>query len=343
MKISICIPQYNRINYLLESLRVIERQSYKEIEIIISDDCSTDGTEERILELQARYKYPIVYSKNPTNLGYDRNLREAIGLATGEYVLIIGNDDTINPEYDLAEVIRFIGDHGYPDIGFTNYVVEGSDEITRRAQATRLLGSGPEIALKYYSCFSFVGGIIIKRSVFLEYDTDRYDGSIYTQIYLACIIIASDHILFSMDIPLVIKDVLHQQQDRLSYKDVIPRKWSAYRKLDGGLPSVLNVLISAFKDSNTLDQKIIYKAFRKMYLTTLPFWVLEYRKEKALPAAVGLIHGMFPYSLKTLYQMNWFNRLKILVTYLCTSMVSILFPIGAFERIKPWLYNLIKR
>ena len=44
MKISICIPQYNRINYLLKSLSIIERQLYPDIEIVISDDCSTDDT-----------------------------------------------------------------------------------------------------------------------------------------------------------------------------------------------------------------------------------------------------------------------------------------------------------
>lgn len=48
MKISICIPQYNRIEYLLKSLRIIEEQTYPNIEISISDDCSSDDTVEKI-------------------------------------------------------------------------------------------------------------------------------------------------------------------------------------------------------------------------------------------------------------------------------------------------------
>ena len=51
MKISICIPQYNRINYLLRSLSIIEQQTYEEIEIVISDDFSSDDTEEKIKSL----------------------------------------------------------------------------------------------------------------------------------------------------------------------------------------------------------------------------------------------------------------------------------------------------
>ena len=44
MKISICIPHYNRIEYLLKSLAFIEKQTYDNVEIVISDDNSSDDT-----------------------------------------------------------------------------------------------------------------------------------------------------------------------------------------------------------------------------------------------------------------------------------------------------------
>lgn len=40
MKISICIPQYNRIAFLLKNLEYIAKQTYSNIEVVISDDCS---------------------------------------------------------------------------------------------------------------------------------------------------------------------------------------------------------------------------------------------------------------------------------------------------------------
>jgi len=52
MKISICIPQYNRINYLLNSLERISHQNYDNIEIVISDDCSIDDTESQINKIK---------------------------------------------------------------------------------------------------------------------------------------------------------------------------------------------------------------------------------------------------------------------------------------------------
>ena len=76
MKISICIPQFNRINYLLRSLQIIENQTYPNIEIVISDDCSTDDTEIKILELSKTYKYNTTYVLVNTSyeLSYHLNL-----------------------------------------------------------------------------------------------------------------------------------------------------------------------------------------------------------------------------------------------------------------------------
>lgn len=343
MVISICIPQYNRIKFLLKSLNNIEQQRYERIEIVISDDCSTDETEIEILKLKDYYKYPIVYSRNAVNLGYDSNLRKAITLATGDYVIIIGNDDSINPEYSLEKLIQFLKINQYPEIGFTNYINEESQDITKRARESKILGSGPLIALKYYSCFSFVGGIIFHRNTFLKYNTGKYDGSIFTQIYHAGIIIASGHALFSIVEPVIIKDVTSFEEHRISYLDVLPRKWSNYKKIDSGLPSVLNVILSALNDSNTLNQNLIYKAFRKIYFTTLPYWILDYKKRKALPAAIGLIQGMFPLSILNHEKLNRFNLFKICLIYGSTSVASLIFPVGIFERIKPALYDWVKQ
>src|SRR5437763_13060965 len=95
MKISICIPKYNRIDYLLKSLDIIQSQIYSNIEVVISDACSTDSTERDIKALIPSYKFPIVYHRNSVNLGYDANYRKSIELATGDYVIVIGNDDSI--------------------------------------------------------------------------------------------------------------------------------------------------------------------------------------------------------------------------------------------------------
>lgn len=344
MLISICIPQYNRIRFLLESLRIIALQTYEQLEIVISDDRSSDTTEEDIKNLIATgYKYPIIYSRNPVNQGYDKNLRRSIELAHGDYILILGNDDTLNPDYDIKELADFITVHNFPSVGFINYQDAGSKAITMRAQQTGLLGSGPEVALKYYSCFSFVAGIVYKKSTFHQYNTDKFDGSIYAQIYLSCLPVARGEMLFSIRNPLIIKDILPEAQDRISYNDILPRTWKDYKPLDGGLPSVMSVVLSVFRDTGTISQSIYYRAFRKIYFTTLPYWILEYKKQKALPAALGIFRGLHPSIMPWIDQLSTWNRMKVTGYYLGMSMISLLVPVTLFERVKPKLYNWIKK
>ena len=73
MKISICIPQFNRIEYLIKSLDELQDQRYSDFEVVISDDCSQDDTTNQIKEYLKSSKYPITYFRFDRNQGYDRN------------------------------------------------------------------------------------------------------------------------------------------------------------------------------------------------------------------------------------------------------------------------------
>lgn len=331
--ISICIPQYNRIRFLLQSLEDIAKQTFPNIEISISDDCSTDTTEADIKRIAQTYKYPIRYFRQQTNQGYDRNLRYSIEMATSEYVMILGNDDTINPEYDLTALSKFLIEHNFPDIGFTNFYDAPSKRIQTRAAVTACLGHGPDVAFRYYSCFSFVGGIIFKKSVFLKYNTAEYDSSIFSQIYHSTVIIASGHELFSIADPVVIKDILPEAQDRKTYLDSLARHWKDYKPTNTGLHSVVHVLVSAFIKTGTLSQALMYRIFRKIYGSTFPFWIVDYRRNRALPAAIGIISGMRPHSIGEFSKLSFLNKIRIYCLYTISSIGGLVIPIPAFDYI----------
>ncbi len=344
MKISICIPQYNRIAYLSKSLKQIEEQEYPDIEVIISDDRSEDNTVEVIEALQKHYKYPLVFSRNEINLGYDRNYRKCMELASGDYCLVIGNDDTI---YE-ADSIRFLADflmkNDYPELGFSNFVEDNNRGIVvKRAMETEVLGSGKYVALKNYSCFSFVGGLIYKKSTFEKYNTSKHDGSIYAQMYLGCLMVADGCRLFSIKKPLVLKDLQMEGKPRSSYKDNIARKWSNYKVVDGGLPSVINVLISAFRDAGVLDQAILRKIFVRIYSITLPHWILDYKSNAALPEAFGIIAGLNPFRNRNFNLLNWMNRMSVLLRYAFFSIGALVVPSVFFKKYKNQLYQFFKR
>lgn len=344
MKISICVPQYNRINYLLKSLKIIEEQTYNNIEIVISDDGSTDETESEIKKLIPIYKYPILFSKNPINKGYDYNYRKCIELATGSYAIVIGNDDSIHTPEAVQYLVDFLAQNNLPDVGFCNCVEERTNyTLVKRAHITGIMGTGTQIALKYYSTFSFVGGLIYKKSTFDKFNTDKYDGSIYSQMYLGCYMVASGCTLFSIEKPLVIKDLLVDNIFRNSYRDRIAKNWSDYKTVNGGLPSVINVLISSFRDAQVLTQDIIYKIHRRIYSVTYLFWIQDYKSNDALPEAVGLIQGMFPSKYENFNLLSITNKIKIFLIYFIGSVISLMTPNFVFQKMQNKLYQRLKK
>jgi glycosyltransferase involved in cell wall biosynthesis len=345
MKISICIPQYNRIAFLVKSLERIKLQTFRDIEIVISDDCSTDDTEKQIRDLIPSYPFPVIYSRNAANIGYDANLRRSMELATGDYCFILGNDDSFNTPDSLQALVEFLEKNNYPEVGFCNMVEESSpDNVYGRAAQTGIIGKGYQVALQHYSCFSFVAGLVYKKDAFERFNTNKHDGSIYVQMYLAVVMISSGLRLFSVKEPIVLKDIIvGETVHRNTYRDRLPRKWKDFYIIHGGLPSVINVILSAFRDAGVPDKKVLFKIFKRIYLFTVPNWVFDYKSNKAFPAAIGIVAGMFPYRVNHFTSLNIFKQIFLLMEYSTTSFVSIMVPSTLFLKFKNRLYNFSKQ
>jgi len=96
MLLSICIPTYNRSDKLINLLKELLIQcDGKQIEIIVSDNASTDGTRNKCLEL-GKLNPQIHYHTNKFNLGFSENIRRVVSLSKGKYVWVIGDDDIIS-------------------------------------------------------------------------------------------------------------------------------------------------------------------------------------------------------------------------------------------------------
>jgi glycosyltransferase involved in cell wall biosynthesis len=111
--VSILIPVYNRENLIEETVNSGLRQTYKNIEIIIVDNQSTDGTW-KILEKLASQDKRIKIFQNDTNIGPVRNWKRCVDEASGEYGKILWSDDLIAPEF-LEETVPFLVSK---DVGF---------------------------------------------------------------------------------------------------------------------------------------------------------------------------------------------------------------------------------
>ena len=102
MLLSICIPTYNGSKYIRENLdimirQIIENNLSDKIEIVVSDNCSTDSIPEIIQEYVNNFPKIIRYSRNVKNLGYDGNVMKLMQLAKGKFVHLFGDDDYFAP------------------------------------------------------------------------------------------------------------------------------------------------------------------------------------------------------------------------------------------------------
>lgn len=95
--VSIGIPTYNRANsYLRQSLRSAMNQTYKNIEIIVSDNCSSDDTESVVKSFNDPR---IRYYRQKDNLGALGNRNFCLGQSQGQYFLLLFDDDVIDEDF----------------------------------------------------------------------------------------------------------------------------------------------------------------------------------------------------------------------------------------------------
>jgi glycosyltransferase involved in cell wall biosynthesis len=109
--VSICIPTYNQTKYLRKTLDSIVSQTYKDFELIISDDSSTDEVEDLVFTYKDCLK--IKYVRNQPSLGSPGNWNSALTLATGNYIKIMHHDDWFSSDTSLEKLVALISSNDY--------------------------------------------------------------------------------------------------------------------------------------------------------------------------------------------------------------------------------------
>lgn len=173
MRLSLCIPTYNRATQLRDLLGSIVRQTDHalEVEVVISDNASTDDTP-AVIEQFRQAGLTIVYRRLPENLGFDRNMLNVVTLASSDYCWLFGSDDILEPGA-FARIERLFAQHPSPtgvSVGANGYSTDMSRRIYLRdhisldfREETMLHGRDAIVAGIGPWGMGFISSIIVRR------------------------------------------------------------------------------------------------------------------------------------------------------------------------------------
>ncbi len=116
--LSICIPTYNRSTYLSNTLAQLTKENSflntDDVEIVISDNCSSDETEDICKHYKEKFGKKIVYYKQKENI-HDKNFTFVLSLAKGTYVKL-NNDNLFFKSGELDKFVDFLKSRKAQDI-----------------------------------------------------------------------------------------------------------------------------------------------------------------------------------------------------------------------------------
>ena len=192
--LTIAIPTFNRANFLDNCLLHITNQlaiNEDRIELLVSDNCSTDNTFE-IVQKYVNKGYTIRYIKNEENIGADRNIVQCYFLGLGNYIYTIGDDDILleNSINLILEVLKMNDDFGL--VHFNPVIAKLNNNILYKVFTNK--HAFMELA-NYWT--TFISGNIINKK-FLDLQNQNIDSGTYlnqVHIYFDCLMLSNKNVI----------------------------------------------------------------------------------------------------------------------------------------------------
>ncbi len=178
--VSVIIPCYNAERFVEKAVRSIMEQSYRNLEIIVIDDCSQDSTGKILGKLSLEDKR-IKYIKNEKNIKLPRTLNKAIRLSSGEYIARMDADDISFPDR-FQKQLEFLVSNPNVDLVSANsqYIDENENILSVRTYHPS--EHSDIISVLPWKC-PFVHPLIMAKRTFFE-ELNGYDTSLpYAEDY----------------------------------------------------------------------------------------------------------------------------------------------------------------
>jgi glycosyltransferase involved in cell wall biosynthesis len=160
-RVSVVIPSYNRREFLLEAVDSVLAQTYRNWELIVVDDGSTDGTGEALRQYDGRVRYI-----HQPNQGVSAARNRGLELAEGEFIAFLDSDDLWLPE-KLRIQVGFMDDNAEAHICYTDEIwIRRGVRVNPRKRHAKHSGAIYPHCLPL--CIISPSSVIMRRSLFEE-------------------------------------------------------------------------------------------------------------------------------------------------------------------------------
>ena len=151
-KISVITPSLNCVKYIEKAIQSVKIQSYPEIEYLVIDGCSTDGT----IDIINRYRDDIDYFISENDSGIYNAMNKGIKNASGDVLFFLNADDQFCDGNVVSDIMHYFNSQNGLDLVYGNVLLDMPRGITRWHQ-------NPELSRK-----SLAGNTISHQSIFAK-------------------------------------------------------------------------------------------------------------------------------------------------------------------------------
>jgi glycosyltransferase involved in cell wall biosynthesis len=185
---SVLIPAYNMAPVISETLESVLRQTYRNFDVIIGDNGSTDGTGAVVKKIIAANRgRRIRYYRNAKNIGYGKNLEKARRLAKGDILFLMAADDVLavdaleqaNKAFQDGNVGAVIRPYYCFDRHFLESVRKTVPLDAKRDRVFSIADGYGEFC-KFFEAVGLLSGLAIRRKLAAAgFDNDDYNAHVY--------------------------------------------------------------------------------------------------------------------------------------------------------------------
>ena len=274
IKISICIAVFNGEKYLKEQLESILKQSCKNIEIIIVDDCSIDGTKKLLKDFVKKYEFIKVY-ENEHNIGFINNFEKAISLSSGDYIALADQDDVW--EFNKLEVlIDLIKDNDSLLVYSNALLVDNNLKSQNKTLLDSTVPMSGNNNLYFLHNNSISGNTIIFKKELKEKALPFPDNIGFHDIWLSFVASSNSNIIYSNQNLVKYRQHMdnvtniNKQKIKKTYKNKISAKIKSQKSFSLKLQNYIEYLE---KDISNHKNLLLLKELNKEYLKFEKYWI----------------------------------------------------------------------